>query len=79
MLPLTLALLTCTIWRAPTNASKWRMGFNSAFKGLISTSVIIIEIFTSQALKDLFRPRLKVSADVLQFFFFHFFYNSVKD
>ena len=32
---LTLILLTCTIWRAPTNASKWRMGFNSAFKGLI--------------------------------------------
>ena len=31
---LTLALLTLTIWRAPTNASKWRMGFNSAFKGL---------------------------------------------
>ena len=23
-----------TIWRAPTNASKWRMGFNLAFKGL---------------------------------------------
>ena len=22
---LTLILLTCTIWRAPTNASKWRM------------------------------------------------------
>ena len=21
-------LLTWTIWRAPTNASKWRMGFN---------------------------------------------------
>ena len=32
---LTLILLTSTIWRAPTNASKWRMGFNSAFKGLI--------------------------------------------
>jgi hypothetical protein len=31
---LTLILLTWTIWRAPTNASKWRMGFNSAFKGL---------------------------------------------
>ena len=30
-----LILLTWTIWRAPTNASKWRMGFNSAFKGLI--------------------------------------------
>jgi hypothetical protein len=32
--PLTLTLLTWTIWRAPTNASKWRMGFNSAIKGL---------------------------------------------
>ena len=31
---LTLILLTWTIWRAPTNASKWRMGFKSAFKGL---------------------------------------------
>ena len=27
-LSLTLVLLTWTIWRAPTNASKWRMGFN---------------------------------------------------
>ena len=33
---LTLILLTWTIWRAPTNASKWRMGYNSAFKGLIN-------------------------------------------
>ena len=32
---LTPILLTWTIWRAPTNASKWRMGFNSAFKGLM--------------------------------------------
>ena len=31
---LTLILLTWTIWRAPTKASKWRMEFNSAFKGL---------------------------------------------
>jgi hypothetical protein len=31
---LTLILLTCTIGRAPNNASKWQMGFNSAFKGL---------------------------------------------
>ena len=31
---LTLILLTWTIWRAPTNTSKWRMVFNSAFKGL---------------------------------------------
>ena len=27
-----------TIWRAPTNASKLRMGFNSAFKGLTQTA-----------------------------------------
>ena len=32
---LTHILLTWTKWRAPTNASKWRMGFNSAFKGLM--------------------------------------------
>ena len=31
---LTLTLLTWRIWWAPTNASKWRMGFNSAFEGL---------------------------------------------
>ena len=32
--PSTLTLLRWTIWRAPTSASKWRMGFNSAFKEL---------------------------------------------
>jgi hypothetical protein len=37
---LTLILLTWTIWRAPTNASKWRMGFNSVFKGLKKASVV---------------------------------------
>jgi len=31
---LTLILLTWRIWWAPHNASKWQMGFNSAFKGL---------------------------------------------
>jgi len=30
---LTLILLTWRIWSAPNNASKWQMGFNSAFKG----------------------------------------------
>jgi hypothetical protein len=34
---LTLILLTWTKWWAPANASKWRMGFNSAFKGLSIT------------------------------------------
>jgi hypothetical protein len=31
---LTLILLTATKWWAPACVSKWRMGFNSAFKGL---------------------------------------------
>ena len=31
---LTLNLLTTTIVAPPRNASKWQMGFNSAFKGL---------------------------------------------
>jgi hypothetical protein len=31
---LTLNLLTTTIVTSPSNASKWQMGFNSAFKGL---------------------------------------------
>jgi len=31
---LTLILLTWRIWWAPNNATKWLMGFNSAFKGL---------------------------------------------
>ena len=32
--PLTRILLTWRIWWAPNNASRWQMGFNSAFKGL---------------------------------------------
>jgi hypothetical protein len=31
---LTLNPLTWKIWLAPNNASKWKMEFNSAFKGL---------------------------------------------
>jgi len=30
----TLTPLTWRIWWAPNNASRWQMGFNSAFKGL---------------------------------------------
>jgi hypothetical protein len=32
--PITLNLLTTTIVALPSNASKWQMGSNSAFKGL---------------------------------------------
>ena len=35
---LTLILLTWNIGWVPNNASKWQMGFNSAFKGLTSSS-----------------------------------------
>jgi hypothetical protein len=34
ILTLTLNLLTTTIVAPPSNAIKWQMGFNSAFKGL---------------------------------------------
>jgi len=33
---LTLNLLTTTIVVPPSNDSKWQMGFNSAFKGLMT-------------------------------------------
>jgi hypothetical protein len=44
IISLTLILLTWTIWRAPTNASKWRMGFNSAFKGLNKTFICVMRV-----------------------------------
>ena len=40
---LTLTLLTWRIWWAPTNASKWQMGFNSAFKGLRQKHCVLTE------------------------------------
>jgi hypothetical protein len=40
---LTLNLLTTTIVAPPSNASKWQMGFNSAFKGLKSCRIWILE------------------------------------
>jgi hypothetical protein len=36
---LTLNLLTTTIVAPPNNASKWEMGFNSAFKGLMPMAI----------------------------------------
>ena len=48
LLYLTLILLTWTIWRASTNASKWRMGFNSAFKRLKTQFVPRSKHFSSR-------------------------------
>ena len=39
-----------TIFAPPSNASKWQMGFNSAFKGLIKKYLQLIVIVTSRAL-----------------------------
>jgi hypothetical protein len=38
---LTLNLLTTTVVALPSNASKWQMGFNSMFKGLM----FVIDVF----------------------------------
>jgi len=42
---LTLILLMWRIWWASINASKWKMGFNSAFKGLIYAWVFQVVSF----------------------------------
>jgi hypothetical protein len=34
-------LPTWRIWWAPNNASKWQMGFNSVFRGLVGRSTIV--------------------------------------
>jgi hypothetical protein len=41
---LTIILLTWTKWWAPASASKWRMGFNSAFKGLNTLEFLSIQL-----------------------------------
>ena len=49
---ITLTLLTWTIWRAPTNVSKWRMGFNSAFKGLnIEVRIRLYQVRNSKGVR----------------------------
>jgi hypothetical protein len=45
---LTLILLTWRIWWAPNNTSRWQMEFNSAFKGLIWTTLVKCWIIQSK-------------------------------
>ena len=52
---LTLNLLTTTIVARPSNASKWQMGFNSAFKGLIHTACHVLNVGGSFAPKTGYR------------------------
>jgi hypothetical protein len=55
---LTLNLLMTTIVAIPSNASKWQMGFNLAFKGLrqtyplLSTDVVTKVLLMSYLLRD---------------------------
>jgi hypothetical protein len=46
MFTLTLNLLTTTIVAPPSNASKWQMGFNSAFKGLMLYVILLQHVST---------------------------------
>jgi len=45
---LTLNLLTITIVAPPSNASKWQMGFNSAFKGLMKYVLFLLTVQVHQ-------------------------------
>ena len=55
---LTLVLLTCRIWWALNNASKWQMGFNWAFNWLICKNVnLYVKIFCCTALPYLLKHR----------------------
>jgi hypothetical protein len=45
--------LTLTKWWAPAGASKWRMGFNSAFKGLrMITRAFTLTFYVIMPFKD---------------------------
>jgi hypothetical protein len=48
----TLILLTWRKWSTPNNASKWQMGFNSAFKGLNSSTKIVKYTYYFKCLQD---------------------------
>ena len=47
---LTLILLTWRIWWAPNNASKWQIGFNSAFQGLKTIYVHLLVSYLNRTL-----------------------------
>ena len=68
---LTLNLLTWTKWWAPASDSKWQMGFNSAFKGLITLNYHFSESYVNAVMKVKGRryPRLCVFAFECFYFF----------
>ena len=54
LVSLTLILLMWRIWWAPNNASKWQMGFNSAFKGLKSLLSSCLRFLPRPSLSSIF-------------------------
>jgi hypothetical protein len=60
---LTVILLTWRIWRVPNNASRWQMGFNSAFKGLIIMNNVTV-LSTQKNIYLVTAKYASVSADV---------------
>jgi len=61
---LTLILLMWRIGWAPNNASRWQMGFNSAFKGLKNRN-FIYEVYSTRCKLGLrWRPTKKDIADI---------------
>ena len=59
---LTLILLTWRIWRAPNNANKWQMGFNSAFNPLnteLNPICHLVELLGAHPIFHVSRIRVK--------------------
>jgi hypothetical protein len=46
--------------KSPNNTSKWQMGFNSAFKGLIGTVIRERLIFWEMIVSGIVRDRIKI-------------------
>ena len=60
---LTLNLLKTTIVAPPSNASKWQMGFNSAFKGLKCICWYLIHFMHVSNTRNMKRIEMCVHAD----------------
>jgi hypothetical protein len=68
---LTLNLLTTTIVAPPSNASKWQMGFNSAFKGLSSASLSYLCLVHIRALISQFHTKTDQCSHLLTLYQSH--------
>jgi len=65
---LILILLTWRIWRAPNNASKWQIGFNSAFKGLNTSITELTRTSVFYVVDEAGNNNLMIQPDILCLF-----------